>query len=56
MRSIVSDEMWPKIANYWPRDKVQALMRDAGLEEVNLAWVNGKSWSAIGTKRMEGGY
>ena len=50
MRSIVFDQMLPKIANYWPRATVEALLRDAGLAGINLSWVNEMSWSAIGTK------
>ncbi|WP_372400714.1 class I SAM-dependent methyltransferase (plasmid) [Azospirillum sp. HJ39] len=50
LRSIVFDQMLPKIANYWTRAEVEALMTGAGLEEVRLAWVNEISWAAIGTK------
>jgi len=50
LRSIVFDQMLPKIANYWPREVVERLMGDAGLAEVRLAWVNEMSWSAIGIK------
>jgi hypothetical protein len=50
LRSIVFDQMLPKIANYWPRDVVEQMMRDAGLVDVKTAWVNEMSWSAIGTK------
>ncbi|MBY6266504.1 class I SAM-dependent methyltransferase (plasmid) [Azospirillum sp. 412522] len=50
LRSIVFDQMLPKIANYWRRDEVEALMKDAGLQDVRLAWVNEISWAAIGTK------
>jgi SAM-dependent methyltransferase len=49
LRSIVFDQMLPKIANYWPRETVVQLMRQAGLGEVALIWVNEMSWSAIGT-------
>ena len=52
LRSIVFAQMLPQIAHYWSRDRVQALMRDAGLRDVRLAWVNEMSWSAIGTKPM----
>jgi len=52
LRSIVFDQMLPKIAHYWTRDTVQALMREAGLRDVQLAWVNEMSWSAIGTKPL----
>jgi SAM-dependent methyltransferase len=50
LRSIVFDQMLPKIANYWPRETVELLMRGAGLEDVRLVWVNEMSWSAIGRK------
>jgi len=50
MRSIVFDQMLPKIAHYWPRATVEALLRDAGLADVQLSWINEMSWSAIGTK------
>ena len=50
VRSIVFDQMLPKIANYWSRDEVAGLMADAGLEAVELVWVNEMSWSAIGRK------
>lgn len=50
LRSIVFDQMLPKIAHYWPRETVERLMRDQGLVDVRLHWVNEMSWSAIGTK------
>lgn len=52
LRSIVFDQMLPKIANYWPRKTVERLMREAGLTDVVLIWVNEMSWSAIGTKAV----
>ena len=50
LRSIVFDQMLPKIAHYWPRSAVELMMRDQGLLDVRLIWVNEMSWSAIGTK------
>jgi len=50
LRSIVFDQMLPKIAHYWPRETVERVMRDQGLRDVRLIWVNEMSWSAIGTK------
>jgi ubiquinone/menaquinone biosynthesis C-methylase UbiE len=50
LRLIIFDQMLPKIANYWPRETVERLMREAGLHDVKLIWVNEVSWSAIGTK------
>jgi SAM-dependent methyltransferase len=52
LRSIVFDQMLPRIANYWPGETVVALLEDAGLEDVRLASVNGMSWSAIGTRPL----
>ena len=50
LRSIVFDQMVPKIANYWTRPEVDALMRGAGLVDVELFWVNEISWAARGRK------
>jgi SAM-dependent methyltransferase len=50
LRSIVFDQLLPKIANYWRREEVEALMKEAGLEEVELTWVNEMSWAACGRK------
>jgi SAM-dependent methyltransferase len=53
LRSIVFDQMLPKIANYWPRATVEQLMREQGLLDVRLTWVNEMSWTAIGTKATQ---
>jgi hypothetical protein len=50
LRAIVFDQMIPRIAHYWPRGKVEALMTGAGLEDVRVAHVNEMSWSAAGRK------
>jgi SAM-dependent methyltransferase len=50
LRSIVFDQMLPRIAHYWRRDEVEALMRNAGLTDIRLVAVNDMSWSAIGTR------
>ncbi|WP_244622575.1 class I SAM-dependent methyltransferase [Microvirga brassicacearum] len=55
LRSIVFDQMLPKIANYWPRATVEKLMRDQGLVDVQVTWVNQMSWTAIGTKTSASG-
>lgn len=52
LRSIVFDQMLPSIANYWSRDEVEQLMRDAGLVDIKLHWVNEMSWTAIGQKPL----
>jgi len=50
LRSIVFDQMLPRIAHYWPRAAVQELMETAGLADIRLAPVHQMSWSAIGTR------
>jgi SAM-dependent methyltransferase len=50
LRSIVFDQMLPKIAHYWPRATVERMMQEQGLLDVRLIWVNEISWSAVGTK------
>ncbi len=50
LRVIVFDQMIPRIAHYWPRATVETLMRDAGLEDIHLEFVNDMSWSAAGRK------
>lgn len=50
LRSIVFDQMLPRIANYWSRDEVERLMKQAGLNDIKLEWVNEMSWAACGRK------
>ena len=50
LRSVVFDQMLPRIANYWAKSDVDRLMRESGLQQVELAWVNEMSWCAVGTK------
>lgn len=52
LRAIVFDQMLPRIAHYWPRERVAGMMEEAGLEDVQLTWVNQMSWSAIGTRPL----
>src|SRR5262249_11448852 len=47
LRSIVFDQMLPKIAHYWPRATVDPLMRAPGVVDVSPTWVNERSWSAL---------
>lgn len=51
LRSIVFDQMLPKIANYWTKDEVMNLMKDGGLFDLEVVAVNGMSWAAKGTKK-----
>lgn len=50
VRAIVFDQMLPRIAHYWPRERVERMMAEAGLEDVRLTWVNQMSWAAVGTR------
>jgi len=50
LRSIVFDQMLPRIANYWTKSEVDSLMRGVALEDVELVWVNEMSWAARGRK------
>ncbi len=52
LRSIVFDQMLPRIAHYWSRSEVIRLTRDAGLQDVEIAWVNQMSWAARGKKPL----
>ena len=52
LRSIAFDQMLPRIAHYWPRERVAELMTEAGLEDVRISSVNAMSWSAIGTRPL----
>ena len=53
LRSIVFDQMLPRIANYWSRAEVELLMVNAGLRDVEVDWVNEMSWAAVGTRPLE---
>lgn len=52
LRVIVFDQMIPRVANYWPKEFVEALVRNAGLEDIRLVHVNEMSWSASGRKPL----
>jgi SAM-dependent methyltransferase len=55
LRSVVFDQMLPRIAHYWSHEEVLSLMQGAGLEDIRLAWVNQMSWSAVGTRPLNEG-
>lgn len=50
VRSIVFDQLLPRIAHYWSRAEVEALLARANLKDIRLLWVNEMSWTAVGTK------
>ncbi len=49
-RSIVFDQLLPKIANYWQKKEVLALLKDKGLKDIKIYAVNNNSWTAVGIK------
>jgi len=53
LRSIVFDQMLPRIAHYWRQEEVEALLRGAGLTDIRLSWVNEMSWAATGIRPVE---
>jgi len=55
LHHIVFDQMLPRIAHYWRQDEVRSLMQQAGLEEIQLAHVNGMSWCATGRVPLKRG-
>ena len=50
LRVIVFDQMIPRITHHWPRHEVEKLLSSAGLEDVQLVFVNEMSWSGSGRK------
>ena len=52
LRSIVFDQMLPKIANYYKEDEAKDLMKSVGLVDVETNWVNEMSWAVIGKKKI----
>ena len=48
IRSIVLDQLLPKIANYWKKEEVYDLFEAAGLKNIKVKSVNDMSWSACG--------
>jgi SAM-dependent methyltransferase len=50
LRAVVFDQMIPRIAYYWPKEFVESLCRNSGLENICLVHVNDMSWSVSGRK------
>lgn len=50
LRAIVFDHLIPKIAKYYRKDEAEALLRDAGLEDIRAEWVNEMSWAVTGRR------
>ena len=50
LRAIVYDHMIPKIATYYRQDEARELLEDAGLDDVQVHWVNEMSWTVVGAK------
>ncbi len=47
---IVFDQMIPRIAHYWRRDEVEALMQSTGFETPEIVSVNDVSWCSYGRR------
>ncbi|MCK6462348.1 MAG: class I SAM-dependent methyltransferase [Candidatus Pacebacteria bacterium] len=47
---IALDQLLPKIANYWKKEEAEALLRDKGLENIQIYQSNGNSWTVVGTR------
>ena len=52
LRSIVFDQMLPKIANYWTKQEVYELLNSTELEDIVIEGVNDISWAAKGRKPL----
>lgn len=50
LHHIVFDQMLPRTAFYWRKEQAARLLEQAGLRDIEIAWVNEVSWSVIGTK------
>jgi SAM-dependent methyltransferase len=50
IRSIVLDQLLPKIANYWRKEEALGLLEDKGLKNIQIYPVNNNSWTVIGIK------
>jgi len=51
LRSIVFDQLLPRIANYWTKEQVIAMMADSGLQDIRIKQVNDVSWASMGIKK-----
>ncbi|MDD5415762.1 MAG: class I SAM-dependent methyltransferase [Candidatus Daviesbacteria bacterium] len=51
LRSIVFDQLIPKIANYWSREEVLALFKDKRLKNIKIFKVNNNSWTVTAQKK-----
>jgi len=49
-RSIVFDQLLPKIANYWKREEALALFDGLAVSDLAAYQVNENSWTVVGTK------
>jgi|SRR5579859_251496 len=50
LRAIVFDHMIPRITRYYSRDEAIDLLKGAGLEDLEVDWVNQVSWAVCGRK------
>lgn len=50
LRAIVFDQMIPRVTRHYRQDEAVGLFRSAGLEDVQVRWINENSWSVTGKK------
>ena len=53
LRAMVSNQTIPRIAHYWPKEFVESLCRNSGLEDIRLDHVNDMLWSASRCKPLK---
>lgn len=51
IKSIIFDQLIPRIANYWKREQAKELFENQGLKNINVYRVNNNSWTVIGVKK-----
>ena len=50
IRSVVFDQLIPRIANYWKKQEALALFENQGLKDIQIYHTNNYSWTLIGKK------
>ncbi len=51
LTSVIFDQLFPKIANYWTKDEVLEVATMGGWHPVQIKQINGMSWSLLAEKR-----
>jgi SAM-dependent methyltransferase len=51
LSSVIFDQLFPKIANYWTKDEVLEVATLGGWHPLRITQINGMSWSLLAEKR-----